>query len=120
VFSRSEVPACLVAAAVFKTVAPYVIRAAGGFDSHALPLDLLRRNTVNRQVGRDQFMVHGSGEEVLGESAMYAARRVGQLASHQRKPPVGGVAPRDVGQWLVGSKMLHEQAQRLPPDSAAY
>ena len=34
----SEVLVRLVAATVFKTVGPYVNRAAGGFDSHALPL----------------------------------------------------------------------------------
>jgi len=34
----SEVLACLVAAAVFKTVASDVERSMGGFDSHALPL----------------------------------------------------------------------------------
>ena len=32
-----EVLAHLVVAAVFKTVEPYVNRAVGGFDSHALP-----------------------------------------------------------------------------------
>ena len=36
--SLSEVLARLVAAAVFKIVEPHVNRAAGGFDSHALPL----------------------------------------------------------------------------------
>ena len=35
--SQVEVPVRLVAAAVFKTVGPYVKHAAGGFDSHALP-----------------------------------------------------------------------------------
>jgi hypothetical protein len=34
----SEVLACLVAAAVFKTVASDVESSMGGFDSHALPL----------------------------------------------------------------------------------
>ncbi len=34
-----EAPAHLVVAAVFKTVAPCVQRAVGGFDSHALPLE---------------------------------------------------------------------------------
>ena len=33
----AEVLAHLVVAAVFKTVEPYVNRAVGGFDSHALP-----------------------------------------------------------------------------------
>ena len=33
-----EVPARLVAAAVFKTVGPCVNHTVGGFDSHALPL----------------------------------------------------------------------------------
>ena len=35
--SGLEVLAHLVVAAVFKTVEPYVNRAVGGFDSHALP-----------------------------------------------------------------------------------
>ncbi len=35
--SEVEVLAQLVLASVFKTVGPYVNRAVGGFDSHALP-----------------------------------------------------------------------------------
>lgn len=40
---RSEVLAHLVVATVFKTAARGVNRRAGGFDSHALPLIVLRR-----------------------------------------------------------------------------
>jgi hypothetical protein len=43
-----EVPARLVAASVFKTAVPCDKRAAGGFDSHALPLALLENPVADR------------------------------------------------------------------------
>ena len=47
-----EVLVRLVAAAVFKTVGPYVKHAVGGFDSHALPPFLLAmaRSVPSRRV----------------------------------------------------------------------
>ncbi len=48
---KGEVPARLVAAAVFKTVGSYVKHAIGGFDSHALPPSLALREAPARHGG---------------------------------------------------------------------
>jgi hypothetical protein len=52
-----EVRAFLVAAAVFKTVVPCDKRAAGGFDSHALPL--IAAVAVRRNRWLTECSLHG-------------------------------------------------------------